>query len=302
MLKMYHRHHAGGGTPEFWEEVWRDGQFEEALRFCNLDPLRPIFEKLAKPGQLMLEGGCGRGQYLIYQSDRGVKVVGLDFALEALAEIHRRRPSSLICAGDVSRLPFRNNSFDVYYSGGVAEHFEAGARLILDEARRVLRPNGTLLISVPYLSPFRIVASIIWRKDRTFLSNAILDGQRGPSGREFFQYAFTKREFRRILATSGFSTKSVRGYSLVWGLYDLPVVPRIMHWMNKRRKALKHLSGTDEAGNSCETGTGGSKVRPSVFKRMLVSEDDSVPIAGVLVCALRWFCANMVMYVCTRDD
>ncbi len=101
----------------------------------------------------MLEGGCGRGQYVAYQSSRGVRVVGLDFALETLVAVHRRCEALLFCSEDVSELPFRNCSFDVYFSGGVVEHFEVGAYQVLNEARRVLPPNGTLLISVPYLSP-----------------------------------------------------------------------------------------------------------------------------------------------------
>jgi hypothetical protein len=37
------------------------------------------------------------------------------------------------------------------------------------------------------------------------------------------------------------------------------------------------------------------------LRRLLISEDASVPVAGHFVRALRWACGNMMMYVCVRD-
>src|SRR5947207_14256799 len=143
MLKMYSSHTTQiGGSPEFWEENWADQVSEPQLRFCAADPLKPLFERYTHSGAVMLEGGCGMGQYVFYYAARGVRVVGLDFAGRTLACVHARYPNLTLCAGDVSALPFRDNSFDTYYSGGVVEHFEAGAEKALYEARRVLRPGG----------------------------------------------------------------------------------------------------------------------------------------------------------------
>jgi hypothetical protein len=41
--------------------------------------------------------------------------------------------------------------------------------------------------------------------------------------------------------------------------------------------------------------------RPSLLKRLVIAEDASVPVAGGMVRALRWLCANMMMYVCVRE-
>ena len=75
MMKMYH-HAQHAGDAAFWEETWTDGQFEEAIRFCDVDPLRPLFERYAPAGTSLLEGGCGRGQYVVYYSARGVRSDG----------------------------------------------------------------------------------------------------------------------------------------------------------------------------------------------------------------------------------
>jgi hypothetical protein len=38
-----------------------------------------------------------------------------------------------------------------------------------------------------------------------------------------------------------------------------------------------------------------------LLKRLVIGEDDSVPLAGLIVRMLRSFCANMMMYVCLRS-
>ena len=152
---MYNIQAHAGNTADFWEDCWTDSLFEEAVNFSNIDPLRPLFEKFLKPGSLMFEGGCGIGHLLAYYSARGFNVVGLDFALDALRTLHVRQPNLKLAGGDVFRLPFADKSFDLYYSGGVVEHFEDGPEVALREAIRVLKDDGTLLVSVPYYSPLR---------------------------------------------------------------------------------------------------------------------------------------------------
>ena len=73
MLKMYHQRAHKGDSPDLWEENWENDNFEEALRFCETDPLRALFERYARPGMAMLEGGCGHGQYVAYYGARGVR-------------------------------------------------------------------------------------------------------------------------------------------------------------------------------------------------------------------------------------
>ena len=158
MLKMYTTASSVGDTPAYWEENWAGGSLEEAVRFCEVDPLRPLLERHVPLESVVLEGGCGLGQYVVYYSDRGRKVVGLDFSRGTLAGLRRHRPDVRLCAGNVVRLPFRAGCFDAYFSGGVVEHFEDGPDTALREAWRVLRSGGVFLVSVPYCSPLRRAA------------------------------------------------------------------------------------------------------------------------------------------------
>ena len=312
---MYHES-GYGGSADFWEGEWDDGGFDEALRFCDVDPLRPLFERYAPQGAWLLEGGCGRGQYVAYLSERGVRAVGLDFEPRALERLRARRPGLMLCAGDVAALPFADETFDAYYSGGVVEHFEAGPERALRECRRVLKPTGTLLISVPYHSPLRTAVApfrkgAVRRVARTEVDRA------ETAGMEFWQYAFTTREFERLLREAGLRVVGKQGYAVMWGMHDLPFFARVKGALEKRRSNGATTSRTTSAATKTPIETSTAVAAPpsslspqpssasspsaSTLKRLLISEDASVPVAGHFVRALRWACGNMMMYVCVRD-
>lgn len=288
MLKMFHQaQHAG--SPTFWDDTWSDGQLEEAIRFCDVDPLRPLFERYAPPGTRLLEGGCGRGQYVVYYSRKGVRVTGIDFAAGALVRLRGRNPEAHLCLGDVAALPFRDGSYDAYYSGGVVEHFEGGPVPALREAGRVLRPGGTLLVSVPYLSPLRRI-SAAWRNDRRHVTKARANAELDE--KTFWQYAFGVREFSQLLQQVGFRVDRTFPYAILFGLYDLPLVPRLLSRASK--------GPSTPAEKSPDVGGSRQPTTPSLLKRLVVSEDRRVPVLGAFVEFAGRFCANMMMYVCTR--
>lgn len=225
MIKMYLRQDIPGCSPE-WEENWKAGRFEQSVRFCAVDPLRPLFEKYSQEGSLLLEGGCGLGQYLAYYNWRGRRVIGVDFARQALKMLRLRQPRTDLSVGDVSMLPFADATFDLYYSGGVVEHFEHGATESLKEAKRVLKPDGTLLISVPYLSPIRRMLLPFKGGDWRRVDRAELDPEGSQSEKRFYQYVYTTEEFEQMLRGAGLRVLEKQGYALVWGAQRNSVVER----------------------------------------------------------------------------
>lgn len=283
---MYHERAHAGDTPEFWEENWANSQFEQAVKFCSVDPLRPLFEKYLKPGAVMLEGGCGMGQYVAYYAAKGFRVIGLDFAERALANLSARQPALELKKGDVSDLPFPDETFDLYFSNGVVEHFEGGAEKSLLEARRVIKPEGTLMLSVPYQSPLRHFLQPLkknWKKIKGPAQEA--------SEKSFFQYAYTRTEFTRMLDDAGLKVVETKGYSILWGIYDIPFFSKEEFPVSSAPAAEPGPVDVEPLLRSAPS---------SVFKRLVVSEDASVPVLGLGVRFLRWFASNMMMYVCIR--
>ncbi len=297
MLKMYHKQTHAGNTPDFWEENWEAGHFEESLRFCATDPLRPLFEKYSKEGSLMLEGGCGLGQYLAYYAAKGRRVVGLDFAQQALKTLRKRQNELDLCGGDVSNLPFADETFDLYYSGGVVEHFEGGAEKSLQEAARVLKKDGVLLISVPYFSPLRRILAAFkkdqWRKTE----KPEIDANEHFAGNKFFQYVYRPHEFEKMLAEANLRVIEKRGYAVLWGLYEIPFLNRSGKSefpVNSKKTDKKEIApvNIDEL----------VKDQPgSLVKKLVVNEDETVPLLGLGVKLMRWASGNMMMYVCQKN-
>jgi len=297
MIKMYLKQTHAGNTPDFWEENWEASRFEESLRFCSIDPLRPLFEKYSQPGSLMLEGGCGLGQYLAFYAAHGRRVVGLDFAQQALKNLHIRQNYLDLCAGDVSHLPFADKTFDLYYSGGVVEHFEGGAEKSLQEARRVLKKNGVLLISVPYYNPLRRILSPLKKTEWRKVKKPEIDDGETFAGKKFFQYAYRTSEFEKLLAKANLRFVEKQGFAVLWGLYEIPFLnpgeksefPKASG--EKSQQGIEAVDITEIIKNQSN----------SLLKRLIVSEDATIPVLGLGVKFTRWFSANMMMYVCVRD-
>ena len=62
MLKLYCDKQASmlGQNVESWDRAWEHESIEEAVRFAEIAPLKPIFDRYLPRGGRILEGGCGR--------------------------------------------------------------------------------------------------------------------------------------------------------------------------------------------------------------------------------------------------
>jgi ubiquinone/menaquinone biosynthesis C-methylase UbiE len=143
-------------TPEFWDSQWLSYDVkEEILRGAKKKFIRNITEKYLQPPAKILEGGCGNGQYVYGLQQWGYEAYGIDYAPKTVELIHKLFPELNVQVGDVRELPFKDNYFDGYWSMGVIEHFYDGYELIAKEMSRVIRPQGYLFLSIPYMSPLR---------------------------------------------------------------------------------------------------------------------------------------------------
>jgi SAM-dependent methyltransferase len=101
----------------------------------------------AAPAALTLDMACGDGGHRPYMW-RGDRVVGIDID-QASLETHRQRyPDAVAVRGDCYHMPFRDGVFDRVINIYNLEHL-VHLDFALEEASRVLKDNGELLVSVP---------------------------------------------------------------------------------------------------------------------------------------------------------
>ena len=110
------------------------------------DRFRRRYAREARPGQVVLDLGCGWGRHAGLLATAGCTVLGLD--PHAHPDTWGRVPHSLFLRGTAEDLGcLRSHSVDGGLCLEVLSYLEDDRRS-LDEVRRVLRPGGWLLVSV----------------------------------------------------------------------------------------------------------------------------------------------------------
>ena len=113
------------------------------------------------PGRRVLDLGCRSGAVAQHYVP-GNEVIGLDVDYAALRRATERGITPVY--GDVEEtLPFDDRSFDVVVAGEMLEHVRAPDEVVA-EVRRVLRPAGTFVGSVP--NAFRLQSRLLFLAGR----------------------------------------------------------------------------------------------------------------------------------------
>lgn len=179
------------------EELWEEMSF--------------LFDDYIIPGDKILDLGCGNGRFFELLKDKDINYIGVDFS-EKLIEIARKKyPKVKFQVADALDLPFPNNYFDKIYSIAVLHHIPSKQfRLqFLKETRRILKPNGLLILTVWDLwqkcrtrsSIFKFNLLKISGKSKLDLRDILMDWQRMPS---CYFHCFTKKELVKAVEDADF--------------------------------------------------------------------------------------------------
>jgi SAM-dependent methyltransferase len=182
-----------------WSQVWRlAGQTGVDLHECEIEQVRDVLLREVPRHGLTIDAGCGDGKWPVYLRRRGYRVIALDIAHEGVRRAREAEPGLEAVQGDVRRTPLRAGAVDAVISLGVVEHDEAGPDAALAEARRILKPGGTLVLAVPFNN--------LWRRCvGNHFMNYVTRKRRAEGQRlGFNEYRFTKRELRDYLRRAGF--------------------------------------------------------------------------------------------------
>ena len=113
-----------------------------------------------RPGDAVLDVGCGAGTFLGLVADRGAQLHGIDAAEPLFVLARERVPGADLRAGDMQWLPWEDDRFDLV-TGFCSFFFAADPTAALAEAGRVAKPGAP------------VIAQVWGRPDRCDLAHAL---------------------------------------------------------------------------------------------------------------------------------
>jgi len=209
------------GRPSYW---WRCGQ-ERRLRLVQ--------EQVEIRGQRLLDAGCGVGTYTHTLQQAGAIAFGVDVEEERVAEAAQEPSGASFAAASVERLPCPGGHFDLVFSHEVIEHLEDDL-LALQEAARVLRPGGHLILFAPNRGfPFE-THGIVWRGRYRFGNVPLVNWLPTPLRNRLVPHvrAYSRRQLSRLVEEAGLE---VRYHTKIFPGFDRleSTRPRLGRWLRR---------------------------------------------------------------------
>jgi SAM-dependent methyltransferase len=134
------------------------------------------FDRLGlRPGERVLDLGCGAGRHAFEMYRRGADVVAFDQDADELSKVRdlfaaMRQAGEVpegaeadVKEGDALALPFADGEFDRIVAAEILEHVPADLQAI-SELFRVLRPGGSIALTVPRWLP----EVVCWKLSREY--------------------------------------------------------------------------------------------------------------------------------------
>ncbi len=194
----------------FYERYWEkeDGSLAEGT-FALEERKALLRQSLAgiPAGAPVLDAGCGRGEFLLFLSELGYQVSGVDLSPAAISKARAAVPAARLETASLEQgLPFASETFAGIWCTEVLEHL-FDVHSALTELNRVLMPGGLLVLTVPYHGIVKNLLIALGGFERHF--NPYLSHLR----------FFTRKSLGACLTRGGFLALSWGGVGRYWPLW-----------------------------------------------------------------------------------
>jgi SAM-dependent methyltransferase len=212
----------------------------------------------------LLDVGCGYGGLARIVGDRlGAREVhGVDIDQQVIGEAREKGVAARCVDVEHERLPYDSDSFDVVLSLGMLDYLPTFDG-VLSEIRRVLRPNGYVLLSLPNLASWnnRLALLLGYQPRDVEISERSIVGALPhyrndvPAGH---LHTATLRAFRDLMVVHGFLEREVVGGS--WLTRNVSTPLALIDRLFSRRPSLSrrffYLGQKDATATVDERSTG----------------------------------------------
>jgi dolichol-phosphate mannosyltransferase len=200
--------------PQNWNEYWdkKTGKTTAAYDLIATFYRNAIIKRRLEAtinrefgfGSRLLHAGCGSGQ-VDANLHQHAKITAIDISPSALQLYRIVNPGAQeVRHASIFDLPFENETFDGAYNLGVVEHFSHDElRRALLEVRRVLKPNGKLVVFWPHA----LATSVMVLNTAHWILNDVLhkDVRLRPAE---LSLVHSRREASNLLSSGGFDLSS----------------------------------------------------------------------------------------------
>lgn len=148
-----------------YDKLWDEGLQKGTAEFGDLGMAVRFLDlvQLPKPGQTILEIGCGAGTLCDVLVKRGCRdLIGIDVARSAVEHGKHLLPHLDLRWMDAQHLDFPSAAFDVCLSFDVVEHLRPIDQHF-KEVHRILRSGGAYLFETPNLFSNAVFSTITYR-------------------------------------------------------------------------------------------------------------------------------------------
>jgi len=177
-----------------------------------------IFSDLIKPKATILDIGCGNGRLLLmlnklaeHWTNPKFHYLGIDISKSLLNHARKKFPTENFIEGTQTEIPFDESKADILFNIRAFHHIPSKKmRLIaLEEMKRVLKPHGTIVITVWDLWQRKYIVQILKAVLRSIITLGAYEYNDtfipwGKNNKRYY-HAFRPKELYDILKQAGFT-------------------------------------------------------------------------------------------------
>lgn len=142
----------------YWDKTWNRFLKYHGMIAPSAKLVQHLFGHVPRHG-VILDLGCGEGRNSLYLSQVGYHIIGIDLSFKAARvmknNFFEEELKGLVITGDARALPMAGESIDGILAHHLFDHLDQKSfELAINEAFRVLKPDGVMLMTMDCFSEF----------------------------------------------------------------------------------------------------------------------------------------------------